>query len=95
MTESETFKDKATIRATIGNVVVGTLQHPVNLAKDWRVYLKSDNPAEEKRRETIRQELQRESAGFDSEDRVFLETYEKIGCDVGVTVGDNSLFPHE
>jgi len=90
---TETFKDKITIRAAMGTTVVGILQHPVEIAKDWRVYLKSDNPAEEKRRDTVRQELLEKSASFDTEDKAFSDEYSKMGCEVDVTVGDINLFP--
>lgn len=87
----ETFRDILTVRATVGKAVVALLQHPVETATDWRVYLKSENPAEEKRREAIRRKL----AIFTAEDEAFMSEYRAIGCEVDITLGDINLFPHE
>ncbi|OGH24894.1 MAG: hypothetical protein A3B47_02165 [Candidatus Levybacteria bacterium RIFCSPLOWO2_01_FULL_39_24] len=94
MGELETFTDVKTVRAIIGDTIVGVFQRPVVLATDWKVYLKSDDPIEEKRREDIRQELCNKSAAGATEEATFLEFHNKIGSKIDITIGDVGLFPH-
>ncbi|KKQ28950.1 MAG: hypothetical protein US43_C0010G0019 [Candidatus Levybacteria bacterium GW2011_GWA1_37_16] len=89
----ETFTTR-TITAVIGDTVVATFQHLV-LERDWRIYLKSDDPVEEEKRKAVRQALSDELARFNSGTESFIKEHKRMGCEVEVAVGDASLFPHK
>lgn len=92
----ETFRDTRTLTATKEGIVIGVLDHPIILAKDWRTYLTSKDNVEEKKRKIARQKLEslNEPTSSDPKIRSFIETNKSKGCDVHVNVG-SQLFPYK
>jgi len=90
---SEKFDiDVQTLRATKAGVTL-VYSHPTLLATDWRVYLPSDDPAEEERRKAIRREMSDILEPFTARDREFVKEAREHGCEVDKTIGNAGLFP--
>ncbi len=75
-------KDKKVYIATKDGTVVGGLQHPVYIAKDWNVYLLAATAEENERNQRIREELERRTEPYKPEVESFLAHYRGEGCGI-------------
>ncbi|OGE08256.1 hypothetical protein A3I53_01120 [Candidatus Curtissbacteria bacterium RIFCSPLOWO2_02_FULL_40_13b] len=81
----------ATKGSILDNVIVAGLQHPISIAKDWRVYLSAGTPEENERRRRIREQLQQELKPYESKVTSFLETHKARGCKIHSGIANDAI----
>lgn len=79
---TDSFESKNVYVAINKGVIVGVLQYPIQVAKDYHVYLQADTPEENERRKLIRDVLLKSTDKYKSEIKAFLDKYESQGCDI-------------